>query len=74
MDHIDEPVPSRRKAFAMIFAALAGSAVILATADDAEARGGRGRGGGRGGRGRPFGWGRGRKRGWAKRGGPKWRW
>jgi hypothetical protein len=74
MDHIDEPVPSRRKAFAMIFAALAGSAVVLATTSDAEARGGRGRGGGRGGRGTPFGWSRGRKRGWAKRGGPKWRW
>ncbi len=72
MDNQDEPMPSRRKAFAMIFAALAGSAVVLATTSDAEARGGRGKG--RGGRGRPFGWGRGRKRGWAKRGGPKWRW
>jgi hypothetical protein len=64
----EETMPSRRKAFALICAALVGSAAILATTGDAEARGGRG------GRGRPYGWGRGRKRGWSKRGGPKWRW
>lgn len=71
MDHDVSAVLSRRKAFAMIFAAFAGSVAILSTTSEAEAkRGGRGRGG----RGQPFGWSRGRKRGWAKRGGPKWRW
>jgi hypothetical protein len=56
---------SRRSAFIIALAAALGSTAAL-TATEVEAK--------RGGHGRPFGWSRGRKRGWAKRGGPKWRW
>jgi hypothetical protein len=59
---MDKPV-SRRSAFIIALAAALGSTAAL-TATEAEAKRW----------GRPFGWGRGRKRGWAKRGGPKWRW
>jgi Spy/CpxP family protein refolding chaperone len=59
---MEQPV-SRRKAFVVIAAALAGSAATLATSAEAKPNWGR-----------PYGWSRGRKRGWAKRGGPKWRW
>jgi hypothetical protein len=60
---MEQPV-SRRMAFAFIAAALAGSAAVLSsTPAEAKRKWGR-----------PYGWSRGRKRGWAKRGGPKWRW
>ncbi|MFM9975956.1 MAG: hypothetical protein ACKVON_15450 [Beijerinckiaceae bacterium] len=58
-----EKALSRRTVFGILAVALAGSAVAL-TISSAEAKPKWGR---------PYGWSRGRKRGWAKRGGPKWR-
>ena len=61
---------SRRSAFLVALAAALGStAALAAMTTEAEAK----RGGfGRGGRGRGWAMGRGRKRGWYKRGGPRW--
>ncbi len=63
-----QPV-SRRSAFLTAIAAVLGStAALTAMTTEAEAkRGGRGWG-----RGRGWAMGRGRKRGWYKRGGPRW--
>jgi hypothetical protein len=70
MADFDKATMNRRRLFGFLAVALAAPAAVLSTTDEAEAkRGGRGRGGGR-----PFGWSRGRKRGWSKKGGPKWRW
>jgi len=66
---MNEPV-SRRSAFLVALAAALGStAALAAMTTEAEAK----RGGGRGGRGRGWAMTRGRKRGWSKRGGPRWR-
>jgi hypothetical protein len=63
----DDAIFTRRRLLGILAVAVAGSAAVVATTGEAEAkRGGRG--------GQPYGWSRGRKRGWAKKGGPKWRW
>lgn len=65
----DKPL-SRRSAFLVAIAAALGStAALAAMTTEAEAKPG---GKGRGGRGRSWAMTRGRKRGWAKRGGPRW--
>jgi Spy/CpxP family protein refolding chaperone len=61
-DMMDKPV-SRRSALLLALAAALGSTAAL-TATKAEARPPWGA---------PPGWSRGRKRGWSKKGGPKWR-
>ena len=64
---MNQPV-SRRSAFLTAIAAVLGStAALTAMTTEAEAKRG-----GRGGRGRGWAMGRGRKRGWYKRGGPRW--
>jgi Spy/CpxP family protein refolding chaperone len=70
---MNQPV-SRRSAFLTAIAAVLGStAALTAMTTEAEAkRGGWGGGGWKGGRGRGWAMGRGRKRGWYKRGGPRW--
>ncbi len=61
---MNQPV-SRRSAFlTAIAAALGSTAALTAMTTEAEAK--------RGGRGRGWAMGRGRKRGWYKRGGPRW--
>ncbi|MGL4240704.1 MAG: hypothetical protein ACRCTI_06285 [Beijerinckiaceae bacterium] len=56
-------IVTRRSLFG-ILAAAAGTATLAAIPTTAEARPW----------GAPPGWSRGRKRGWRKKGGPKWRW
>jgi hypothetical protein len=62
-DPSESPPVSRRSVFGFALAAVLGTATAL-SATEAEARRW----------GNPPGWSRGRKRGWRKRGGPKWRW
>jgi hypothetical protein len=56
---------SRRNLFRCVLGSVVAALAVAASAQEAEAR-------------RPWGpppgWSRGRKRGWRKRGGPKWRW
>jgi hypothetical protein len=56
---------TRRGLLAALLGLAAGGAGVIAAASPAEARRRWGA---------PPGWSRGRKRGWRKRGGPKWRW
>jgi hypothetical protein len=66
----DKPL-SRRSAIGFIFGGFIAAIATITMTETAEAKPGKGRGGRRG---NPPGWSRGRKRGWAKRGGPKWGW
>ena len=65
---VDQPISRRSAVLTALAAALGSTAALAAMTTEAEAR----RGGWKGGRGRGWAMGRGRKRGWSKRGGPRW--
>jgi hypothetical protein len=64
MANVDRKQPSRRGLMAVLIGAALGGVTLAASVQPAAAKPW----------GAPPGWSRGRKRGWAKKGGPKWRW